>query len=395
MSGHRNLFTPASVKALVDAQTPEGLQLDFKQELHLEKESAKFELRADATAFANANGGALLFGVAEDPETGCAKSIVGIDPRQVDRAISSITQILRSRIEPPLPPFDLVPVTLDCGTCVLALQIRKSWLAPHLVEKNDESYVMQVRIGRSKVRLSETEIRQAYALQGTITPRIRRWTDERLAAILSGDAPAAMPAGPLMVLHIVPLQRFDDPNTLSASELAAHRQLLEPLGAGHQGTGRINLDGFLAQTEDSYLQLFRTGALESVCGRFTSRAGDIPMIASEMYEAAVVHAFESHAELLQRVGGAYPMAVSLTLLRARGLTMAVKRSRWDGVEHQIDRDLVRLPSVLLTEHPGDSAVALRPAFDGVWNACGFPASQNFHPDGTWRLRRHAKSEVRK
>ena len=395
MSPHRPPFDPAAVRALVDAQTPEGLELDFKEQFALGQDAERRELRADVTAFANASGGTLLFGVSEDPTTGCARAIVGVDPAQIDKAILQITQVLRARIAPPLPAFTVDSIKMDCGTFLLALHVPKSWLAPHLVEKDGETFFMPVRVGRSKVRFSETEIRQAYALHGTITQRVKRWTDERLAAILSGDAPAMTPHGALMALHIVPLQCFDEPSALSAADLAAKRRHIEPLGAGYQGAGRINLDGFLAQAEQSYSQLFRNGALESVCGRFTSRFGDTVKIASEMYEEAVVRAFDSHAALLQTIGRAYPMAVSLTLLRARGLTMAVKPSRWDGIEHPIDRDVVRLPSLLLTEHPMDAAVALRPAFDAVWNACGFPASQNFHTDGTWKLRPRVDVEVRK
>lgn len=376
----------AAIDALIDAQTPEGLELDFKRDLPSDQEGAKFEIRADAAAFANASGGMILFGVEEDSATGCAHSVNGVDAAQLDKTISRLTQVLRSRIEPPLPSFEFEDVPLSTGRHVLALRVGKSWLAPHLVEKNDESYVMQVRVGRSKVRFGESEIRRAYERSGDLTAKIRRWKEERLAAILAMDTPASLPKGPLLVLHAVPMSGFANPIQLSATELLLHRELLEPLGSGYRGDARVNVDGVVTGSEHSYTQQFRNVAIESVCGRFTSEQSGRLVIASMLYEEAVVRALDYYAELLERSSVEYPVLVFLTLLNARGLTMAVPRQFLVHHVHAIDRDVVRLPEVLLDRRPVDSAAALRPSFDAAWNACGFPISLNYKDD-VWIGRR--------
>ncbi|MBN2116634.1 MAG: hypothetical protein JW730_08690 [Anaerolineales bacterium] len=52
----------------------------------------------------------------------------------------------------------------------------------------------------------------------------------------------------------------------------------------------------------------------------------------------------------------------------------------------IDRDILLIPDVLFETYPSnlhDVAVLLKPAFDAVWNAAGWPGSSNYDKDGTW------------
>jgi hypothetical protein len=373
-------LTVAALEALVESRTPEGAMLDFKRDLPDEHEKSKFELRADAAAFANAQGGVILYGIAEEDGTGCANSLVGVDGSDLDKTISRMTQLLRSRIEPPLPEFRFDHVPLRGSRCVLALRVGKSWLVPHLVEKNDESYVMQVRVGRSKVRFREDEIRRAYERSSELPTKVRRWRDERLAAILGGTSPSPLPSGPLLVLHAVPLSSVSTSVEFSATELLAQRELLEPLGSNYRGDARVNLDGVLTTCPEGYTQLFRNASIESVCGRFTAHQNGRIVIASMMYEEALVRAMDCYAELLERVGVGYPLLVFVTLLNARGLTMALRHHMFADELHCIDRDVAKLPEVLLETRPEEPSAALRPVFDGAWNACGHPGSLNYAGD---------------
>jgi hypothetical protein len=382
MSLHATKMSAEAVAALIAGQAPEGAELDYKAELPGTDDRALFKLRADVTSFANAKGGIILYGVAE----GTPPEVVGVDALRVDDAITRMTQALRSRIEPPLPAFDIEEVTTDCGRRVVALRVARSWLAPHLVEKNDESYVMQVRVGRTNVRFRESEIRRAYSESDALPARIRNWVDGRLAAIIARDTPAPLPSGPLLALHIVPLESFAAATQRSAAALREHRPLIEPLGAAYQGDGRVNLDGFVVVAEGSYTQLFRTMAIESVCWNFLGGRPEDATIASVWYEEKIVRALDYAAELLARHVVGYPVIVFMSVLEGRGLTMALAPGTRVREVQRIDRDVVRLPEVWLERRPEDAAMAMKPAFDALWNACGHDESLNYR-DGTWMGRR--------
>lgn len=72
-----------------------------------------------------------------------------------------------------------------------------------------------------------------------------------------------------------------------------------------------------------------------------------------------------------------PIFVMLSLLGVKGYKMAV--SIYDS-GHPIDRDLLILPEVVIDSYESDVAKAMKPAFDSVWNAAGWPGSKNYEGD---------------
>ena len=55
--------------------------------------------------------------------------------------------------------------------------------------------------------------------------------------------------------------------------------------------------------------------------------------------------------------------------------------------HPIDRDTVILPDAVIESLDVNVSQALKPIFDAVWNACGFPCSFNYDKDGQWNPKR--------
>jgi hypothetical protein len=53
----------------------------------------------------------------------------------------------------------------------------------------------------------------------------------------------------------------------------------------------------------------------------------------------------------------------------------------------IDRDTLTLPETVVEDLNSKPENILRPMFDLVWNACGYPRSRNFDADGNWLKRR--------
>ena len=70
----------ADLQALCDERRRETPRLEFKQELSLEKESAKSEAERDVAGMANAGGGHILFGVMESEEADGSKVASSLNP---------------------------------------------------------------------------------------------------------------------------------------------------------------------------------------------------------------------------------------------------------------------------------------------------------------------------
>jgi predicted HTH transcriptional regulator len=69
-------ISQAHLQQLIADREPEGPQLDFQRELPPTwNDQAKHDFASDASAFANAGGGYLIYGLVQDDE-GCAATLV-------------------------------------------------------------------------------------------------------------------------------------------------------------------------------------------------------------------------------------------------------------------------------------------------------------------------------
>ena len=55
----------------------------------------------------------------------------------------------------------------------------------------------------------------------------------------------------------------------------------------------------------------------------------------------------------------------------------------DKFNFMIEKNIINTPELTITEYNIQSDVFLKPAFDIIWNACGFKGSLNYNKDGRW------------
>ena len=134
------------IRALISEQVPEGVQIEFKESLPAGKgksdawltggdgigERARNEILEEVVAFANAFGGALVLGVADDR----AKPPVAADitplPRCADLA-ARFEQIFGACVDPQLPALEIVPVPTGDDSGVVVFRTGRSRRGPHRV----------------------------------------------------------------------------------------------------------------------------------------------------------------------------------------------------------------------------------------------------------------------
>ena len=62
---------------------------------------------------------------------------------------------------------------------------------------------------------------------------------------------------------------------------------------------------------------------------------------------------------------------------------------FEGESRIIDRDILQLPEAIVETYDARPEIILKPAFDAIWNACGFAKSLNYDEKGEWKPeRRH-------
>jgi hypothetical protein len=80
-----------------------------------------------------------------------------------------------------------------------------------------------------------------------------------------------------------------------------------------------------------------------------------------------------------------PFLFLLSLLECRGVGMNGEEfsAMSDTLSSTIDSDALFLPDIWIESADDDPATILRPAFDIIWQACGYQACPNYDTEGRW------------
>ena len=82
-----------------------------------------------------------------------------------------------------------------------------------------------------------------------------------------------------------------------------------------------------------------------------------------------------------------PIFIFLTLIGVKGYSMPFSKKYGRG--NLIDRYVLLLPEVVVENYSSVedrdyiAKNVIRPIFDSIWNACGFPCSLNYDGEGNW------------
>lgn len=154
----------------------------------------------------------------------------------------------------------------------------------------------------------------------------------------------------------------------------------------------FNLDGLIrhwavdASSKVGYVQAFRSGPVEVVDTALLDRGSETgPILAPSVLERSILEAATGFFQFFDLLDAGYPVAVMLSILGVKDFVFW--RSPHDAAMYREKRkirnsDLV-LPSVVTESRPDNPAAVLRPVFDALWNAGGFPGSPNYDEDGNW------------
>jgi hypothetical protein len=376
------------IRALIVNAVPEGKTIDYKRELPGNSDADKKEFLADVSSFANSAGGDLIFGV--DEAQGIPTDVVGLQVADRDQEIRRLDSIIGAGLDPRIR-YEIRQITTSDGKVVLVIRTERSWIGPHRVtfKSHDKFYG---RTSAGKYPLDVSELRTAFGFSQTMAERVRSFRADRIMALAANETPVPCDAGSKLVLHCIPFESVGEPRNLDISRLytqPAKVSVMRSSGWNH----RINLDGFLTFSggikAESYTQVFRSGIVESVHASLLNHSvGGIKNIPSVAYERAVMDHLPRCFAMLKDLDVNPPLAVALSLVSVRGSQMIA--SNYDSdlyARHQLSQDHLVLPEAIVADLTKEPAKILKPIFDLVWNAFGYPNSWNFDENAKWVQRR--------
>ncbi len=128
----------ADIDALITNQVNESRVLDYKGSYCIQSESEKKEFLADICAFANTNGGHIIFGIEEQRDannkpTGVPISALGIQDFNADAETLRIEEIIRNGLAPRLSGVLAKKIDGFANGPIFLVRIPQSWSSPHMV----------------------------------------------------------------------------------------------------------------------------------------------------------------------------------------------------------------------------------------------------------------------
>jgi hypothetical protein len=382
-------ITEKDLQALIDNSVLERRTIEYKQLLPSSSDVDKKEFLADISSFANASGGDLIYGIIQDKETGTPERLEGLDIKNVDQEILRLDNLIRNGIEPRIPSLAIKPISLSNSRVALIIRINKSWVSPHRVSFKgyDKFYT---RGSNGKYPLDVTELRIAFTLAETVAEKVRRFRENRISDVYADETPVPLYKGAKIILQLIPIISFNPAQRYDIDKMASQPEKMAPICCGSYNY-RYNLDGFLtysagvSEKSHSYVQLFRNGIIEAVEALMLNSRNKELLIPSVAFEEELIRSLPEYLSILKTLNVELPIFIFLTLVGVKGYSMAIDRMRFFGYNtYKIDKDVLFLPEVVIENYDVNAADVLRPCFDSVWNACGFPRSLNYDETGKWK-----------
>jgi hypothetical protein len=375
---------------LQENQVMESKTIEYKEKYSVDSYEDKLEFLADVSSFANASGGDIMYGIIADQATSAPKEIKGLKITEPDNIKNQLEHIIRSGVEPRIPSVSVQPISLKNSRTVILIRVKKSWMGPHGVKTKHRHYEFYSRHSTGKFSMDISEMRTAFTMADTLAERIRRFRDQRVANIIAGETPVALIEDAKIILHLVPYIAFTQGEAYDLEILALNKTKFLPM-SGRGWFHRFNLDGYLAydsphnELSGSYIQFFKKGIIESV-DVYILNENNSNGILSIHYERELIAFVARCIEILKSFDVELPIYLFLTLTGVKGRIMLTDKAAMHGYYdiYDIDRDVIFAPDVEIKSYDEPPDKILRPCFDAIWNACGYPRSFNYDYEGNWK-----------
>lgn len=161
------------------------------------------EFKSDVCAFANAEGGYLIFGISD--ENGCAKEIIGIDiPDDNTDKFELDRRNNLNGIYPRTPYVKFSFVKLQNGRYIVVIFIKHDNFAPYTHIENEKSYIMYKCSGNGKKIMSYSEMKNMFNQSLSLEKEIYNYRKERIDYYKNQEETENEVTPRFMLVHVIP-----------------------------------------------------------------------------------------------------------------------------------------------------------------------------------------------
>lgn len=360
--------------------------LEWKAMLPRGEEKDRDEFRKDVCAMANAEGGDIVFGIAEKDAK--AVSVKPISDRLFDNAKRTLLNILESRVDPRVNGLQFHEVAV-AGGYVMVLRIPATFIGPHRCgTPPNERFVM--RVDSKTTDMSYNQIREAFNQGTTLLERARRFIEDRERRLAQAHWPVLLANGPKFVFHVLPLSSLAGRVSINVPELLNQPQHLMREGQMNWSL-RPSLQGIVMHPPggeeppfESAL-LFRNGCLEihqNAAGDTSDQAPVRGLDAGRLVKGTL----DMYIKLAATLGVSGPAVISLALVHGMGRKLEVdfhgrvSSARAGEGAHVFPE--VFVDDISSASMPID--ILMRPMIDVLYQSFGVPRCYNFDKvTGLW------------
>ena len=385
----------ADVQSLIDRQVLEGHTLEYKRTVDLDSKDAKDEILKDVSAFANAYGGTIIYGVVEGEgdERGLPTRLEGLEIAP-DTFAAALDNLIQDRLDERLTGVLHKAVPLGDGRHLYVVRVPASPLAPHMISGRTSHPRFYLRANTVNAPMDMRQVKEAVMQRSGAVDRAREVVRMRLdhlrARAVKHRESALGKSYDLhedqFVLHVVPLHPAPGGWDLGPGVQARLQEVLPFESDGTYRDGRYSHEGFTIELPDiRHVSFLRDGSIEFQAyhlldRRFESQGGLIRFPAFRV-EAAIRQALKDCAALTSDGLLPLPVLVQLSILAIQGSAFqASPRGYRDSMGVLPHPDLLLQP-LILSSWDTSADIQVRRMFDEMWQAWGFSQCRNYHADG--------------
>ncbi|MGH7461089.1 MAG: AlbA family DNA-binding domain-containing protein [Longimicrobiales bacterium] len=342
------------LQSLLDSAARESSELDFKSDFNPDNPDHRRGLIDDVCALANARGGWLLLGVAE--EAGAASELPGLQVDDQDALRRRLIQMVESGLEPRLSGLRIECVPVAGGRHVVGIRVPQSWSGPH---RTSGSRRFMVRGDGGNSEYDIQGLRQAFLARDHATQVWEAFRNDRIARYYADRLPLAVQAGPAALIHLFPLSAA---GPATGIDLAAAAALPAFAPARDNGWGpRHNLDGIVRRGQEHegasthYGQIFRNGALEAFLA-LDPQVGR-PGLALPWLQNVAATLLPRWLAGLSELGVAGPYQFAITLVGVQGMQPLRGEGGYPAWGNAAREDTLQLPAWYLDPAEIDAMTA--------------------------------------
>lgn len=381
------------MKRLVQDKVAERKEIEYKEQLPGNSTEERKEFLRDVSSLANSLGGYLIYGIrdkrdADGRPTGIPEALVGLGAKMnAGSVINSLENAIRTGTSPRVVVEARELPGAPSGSLIL-FHIPRSYSSPHMVTLGgDDGFYARSSAG--KYKLNVDEIKSAILASDSLGERLRAFRTDRIAKIVAGATPVPLVPGTRVVMHLIPFSAETGVNRVAVSLMESQIEKLRPI-IGRGWSARYNYEGFATYSSRhgdqavSYVQVFRTGALEAVDALTISVRGGRLTIPGQGIEKRMIEALGGYLQVEKELGIVPPVLVAITLIGVKGAIMSENLEpmrSYDQAEQPLDHENLYLPELVVQEYGLQPEQILRPAFDTLWQSLGWPRSIYYDQEG--------------